>query len=179
MTLLHYKALATQIRFQKPLRLHIDKNEAKYFSYISIFPASSLRNEWDLLQLRSHIFINLNDYDNFQKSDGKADLRKKCRGRRCEFMAFLLISTWRAWNLFLNRCDKFILDQNCTTRGSITTLLRPFWCWFEIKFIPRGGIKSFGNKSCKICYMILFVFHFPSIWLVTLKQALKSNWFLV
>ena len=30
--------------------------------------------------------------------------------------------------------------------------------------------KSFGNKSCKICHMILFVFHFPAIWLVTLNK---------
>ena len=43
----------------------------------------------------------------------------------------------------------------------------------EIKFIHfwgRGGNKSFGNKSCKICRMILFVFHFPAIWLVTLNK---------
>ena len=30
--------------------------------------------------------------------------------------------------------------------------------------------KSFGNKSCKICHMILFVFHFPAVWLVTLNE---------
>ena len=40
-------------------------------------------------------------------------------------------------------------DKNWTTRGSITT---------------------FGNKSCKIRHMILFVFHFPAIWLVTLNK---------
>ena len=77
-----------------------------------------------------------------------------------------------------------ISDQNCTTRGSITTLLHPFWnCpntglgqfnYFidavlnrpEIKFIHflGGKAKSFGNKSCKICHMILFVFHLPEIW---------------
>ena len=33
-----------------------------------------------------------------------------------------------------------------------------------------GGNKSFANKSCKICHMILFVFHFPEIWLVTLNK---------
>ena len=83
-----------------------------------------------------------------------------------------------------------ILDQNCTAWGSITTLLHPFWnCpntglgqfkYFidavlsrsEIKFIHflGGKSKSFGNKSCKICHMILFVFHFPAIWLVILNK---------
>ena len=83
-----------------------------------------------------------------------------------------------------------ISDQNCTTQGSISTLLHPFWncpntgfgqfkyfidvvlSWFEIKFIHffRAKNKSFGNKSCKICHMILFVFHFPAIWLVTLNK---------
>ena len=83
-----------------------------------------------------------------------------------------------------------ISDQNCMTRGSITTLLHPFWnhpntglgqfkyfidavlSQSEIKFIHflEGKSKSFGNKSCKICHMILFVFHFPAIWLVTLNK---------
>ena len=83
-----------------------------------------------------------------------------------------------------------ILDQNCTTRGSITTLLHPFWnrpnkglgqfkyfintilSRFEIKFIHflGGKNKSFGNKSCKICHMILHVFHLPAIWSVTLNK---------
>ena len=75
-------------------------------------------------------------------------------------------------------------DENCTTRDSIITFLHPFWnrpntglgqfkyfidavlSRFEIKFIHflGGKNKSFGNKSCKIYYMILFVFHFPAIW---------------
>ena len=84
-----------------------------------------------------------------------------------------------------------ISDQNYMTRGSITTLLHPFWnhpntglgqfkysidaglSWFEIKFIHFWGRKkkkSFGNKSCKIYNMILFIFHFPEIWLVTLNK---------
>ena len=83
-----------------------------------------------------------------------------------------------------------ISDQNCTTRNSITTLLHPFWnhpntglgqfkyfidavlSWFEIKFIHfwRGKSESFGNKSSKICHTILFVFHFPAIWSVTLNK---------
>ena len=33
--------------------------------------------------------------------------------------------------------------------------------------------KSFGNKGCKICQMILFVFHFPAITLVTLSKPLN------
>ena len=140
MNLLHYKALTTQMRFQKPLRLHIDKNEAKYFSYISIFPASSLRNEWDLLQLRSHIFVNLNDYDNFQKSDGKADLRKKCRGR-------LIYGFLTDLNLASMKFDFEPLWQihswPNTTRGSITTLLQPFW------YRPNTGL---GQLKYQIFY---------------------------
>ena len=93
-----------------------------------------------------------------------------------------------AWVQF--EITSMISDQNCTTRGSITTLLHPFWNrpntglgqfkYFidavlsrsEIKFIHfwGGKSKSFGNKSCKICHMILFVFHFPAIWLVTLNK---------
>ena len=83
-----------------------------------------------------------------------------------------------------------VLDQNFTTRGSITTLLHPFWnrsntglgqfkyfidavlSWFEIKFIYffEGENNSFGNKSCRICHIILFVSHFPAIWSTTLNK---------
>ena len=98
----------------------------------------------------------------------------------------------------LNKCAAWvrfgitimISDQNCTTRGSVTTLLHSFWNYpntrldqfkysidaalsqFEIKLIHfwEGKSKSLGNKSCKICHMILFVFHFPAIWLVTLNK---------
>ena len=83
-----------------------------------------------------------------------------------------------------------ISDQNCTTRGSIATLWHSFWNYpntrlgqfkysidaalsqFEIKLIYfwEGKSKSLGNKSCKICHMILFVFHCPAIWLVTLNK---------
>ena len=73
-------------------------------------------------------------------------------------------------------------------RGSITTLLRPFWnrpntglghfkyfidaalSRFEIKFIHFFGGKSKSYKSSKICHTILFVYHFPAIWLVTLNK---------
>ena len=80
-----------------------------------------------------------------------------------------------------------ISDQNCTKQGSITTLLHPFWnhpnrglgqfkcfircsielVWNLIHHFWRGKSKSFGNKSCK---MILFVFHFLAMWLVTLNK---------
>ena len=95
------------------------------------------------------------------------------------------------WKRVRFEITSMISDQNCTTRGSIATLalLHPFWnslntglgqfkyfidavlSRFEIKFINFWGKnKSFGNKSCKICHMILFVFHFPAIWLVTLNK---------
>ena len=93
-----------------------------------------------------------------------------------------------AWVQF--EITSMISDQNCTTRGSITTLLHPFWnhpntglgkfkyfidavlSWSEMKFIHfwGGKSKSFGNKSCKIWHMILFVFHFLAMWLVTLNK---------
>ena len=78
-----------------------------------------------------------------------------------------------------------ISDQNCTTQGSITTLLHPFrnrantglgkFKYFIDAVVSRDEIefihflvkkKSFGSKSCKICHMILFVFHSPAIRLV-------------
>ena len=88
------------------------------------------------------------------------------------------------------KITSMISNQNCMTWGSITTLLHPFWnhpnsgfgqfkyfidvvlSWFEIKFIHFLGQKnkSFENKSCEICHMILFVFHFLAIWLVTLNK---------
>ena len=93
-----------------------------------------------------------------------------------------------AWFRF--EITSMISDQNLTTRGSITTLLSPLLncpntglgqfkyfinavlSWFEIEFIHFLGRKnkSFGNNSCKICHMILFVFHFPAILLVTLNK---------
>ena len=76
-----------------------------------------------------------------------------------------------------------ISDQNCTTQGSITTLLHPFWnssnkyrtwsvqifywsstelVWNQIQLFFWGKNNSFGNKSCRICHIILFVSHFPA-----------------
>ena len=81
-----------------------------------------------------------------------------------------------------------ISDQNCTTRGSVTTLLHPFWnrsntglssnillmqYWAGLKLNSSffgGKNNSFGNKSSKVCQMINFVSHFPAIWSVTLNK---------
>ena len=38
-------------------------------------------------------------------------------------------------------------------------------------FFWGGGGENFVSKSCKICHMILFVSHFPSIWAVTFKKS--------
>ena len=82
-----------------------------------------------------------------------------------------------------------ISDQNCTTRGSITTLLHPFWnrpntgldqfrysinavlSWFEIKFIHcfGGKIRVVETKVAKFVIWY-FVFYFPAIWLVSLNK---------
>ena len=59
---------------------------------------------------------------------------------------------------------------------SSNILLLQYWASLKfnssIFFFWGGGgrSKSFGNKSCKICHVILFVFHFPAIWLVTLNE---------
>ena len=81
-----------------------------------------------------------------------------------------------------------ISDQNCTTWGSITTLLHPFWncpitglgqfkyfidavlSWFEIKFMGGGGIRVLETKVAKFATWYS-VFHFPAIWLVTLNKS--------
>ena len=89
-----------------------------------------------------------------------------------------------------------ISDQNCTTWGSITTLSHPFWncpitrlgqfkyfidavlSWFEIKFMGGGENKSFGNKSCKICHMILCL-SFSCNLIGYFTKVLKSDWLFV
>ena len=53
---------------------------------------------------------------------------------------------------------------------SSNILLMQYWASLKIHPSLGGKSKSFGNKSCKICHMILFVFHFPAIWLVTLNK---------
>ena len=90
-----------------------------------------------------------------------------------------------------------ISDQNCTTRGSITTLLHPFWncpntglgqfkyfidavlSRFEIKFIHfwEGTNWSFGNKSCKknLPHDTLYL-SFSCNLIGYFKQGLKFDW---
>ena len=126
---------------------------------------------------------------------------------------FIMVMNWVEWPIWakiihvnsISKCamrvrfeiTSMISDQNCTTQGSTTTLLHPFWncpntglgrfkyfinaalSWFEIKFIHFfGGKKRFGNKSCKICHMTLFVFHFLQFDSGYFKQAWKSDWLL-
>ena len=108
---------------------------------------------------------------------------------RAEIIRLISKSNERAARVWFE-VTSMISEKNYMTRGSITTLLHPFWnhpntglgkfkyfidaamSWSEIKFIHflGGKSKSFGNKSCKICHMILFVFHFPAIWLVILDK---------
>ena len=68
-------------------------------------------------------------------------------------------------------CIHFEIAQN-TGCGKLKYFIDALLSRSEIKFIHflGGKSKSFGNKSCKICQMILFVFHFPAIWLVTLNK---------
>ena len=59
---------------------------------------------------------------------------------------------------------------------SSNILFMLYWAGLELNssifffFWGGGENKSFRNKSCKICSMILFVFHFPAIWLVILNK---------
>ena len=68
-------------------------------AYTRIFPASSLvhtktskNSETDgtCFSNEARFLTNFNEYENFKKSDDKADLRKKCKGKHYEFMAFFL-----------------------------------------------------------------------------------------
>ena len=47
-----------------------------------------------------------------------------------------------------------------------------FWAGLKLNssIFGWGKNKSFGNKSCKIRYMIFSVFHFPTIGFVTLNK---------
>ena len=55
---------------------------------------------------------------------------------------------------------------------SSNILLMQYWAGLKLNssIFGWGKSKSFANKSCKICHMILFVFHFPAIWSVTLNK---------
>ena len=62
---------------------------------------------------------------------------------------------------------------------SSNILLMQYWAGLRLNSsIFLGGKKRFGNKSCKICHMILFVFHFLQFDSGYFKQALKSDWLL-
>ena len=67
---------------------------------------------------------------------------------------------------------KSIWNRPNTRLGQFKYFIDAVLSRLEIKFIHfwRGRNKSFGNRSCKICRMILFVFYFPAISLITLKK---------
>ena len=50
--------------------------------------------------------------------------------------------------------------------------LMQYWAGLKLNSSLFWGEKnnSFGNKGSKICHMILFISHFPVIWLVTLNK---------
>ena len=66
----------------------------------------------------------------------------------------------------------YYIHFEITGLGKFKYFIDAVLSWSEMKFIHflGGKSKSFGNKSCKICQVILFVFHFPAIWLVTLNK---------
>ena len=81
-------------------------------------------------------------------------------------------------------------DKNWTTQGSITTFLYPFeiaqiqdlvssnillmqyWAGLKLNssIFETEKIRVLETKVAKTRHMILFVFHFPAIWLVTLNK---------
>ena len=67
-----------------------------------------------------------------------------------------------------------IVIEDTTTPCSLfnansVRLVLEFWTSGIIHFWAKRN-TSFGNKSCKICHMTHFVFHFPATWLVTLNK---------
>ena len=66
----------------------------------------------------------------------------------------------------------YYIHFEITGLGKFKYFIDAVLSWSEMKFIHflGGKSKSFGNKSCKICHVILFVSHFPAIWLVTLNK---------
>ena len=88
---------------------------------------------------------------------------------------------WTEWSAILAEITSMILDQNCTTWGSITTLLHPFWncpntglgqflyfidtvlSRFEIKLIHLGGGVGKIKKLQNLPHDTLCL----SIWLVS------------
>ena len=84
----------------------------------------------------------------------KYDFGRKLHGTR--FNYYLLQPFWNRPNTGLGQFKYFI--------DGVLAGLKLNWSIFW------GKKKSFGNKSCKICYMIHFVFYFPAIWWVTLNK---------
>ena len=66
----------------------------------------------------------------------------------------------------------YYIHFEITGLGKFKYFIDAVLSWSEMKFIHFFGwkSKSFGNKSCKICHVILFVSHFPAIGLVTLNE---------
>ena len=90
---------------------------------------------------------------------------------RFEITSMISDQNYTTWVQLPLYCIHFEIAQN-TGRGKLKYFIDVVLSQSEIKFIHflGGKSKSFGNKSCKICHMILFVFHFPAIWLVTLNK---------
>ena len=65
-------------------------------------------------------------------------------------------------------CIHFEIAQIQDLVSSKISLMQ-YWASLKLNSSIFGGEKnkSFGNKGCRICHMILFVFHFPAIRLVT------------
>ena len=97
---------------------------------------------------------------------------------------------WTEWSAILAEITSMILEQNCTTWGSITTLLHPFWncpntelgqflyfidtvlSRFEIKLIHLGGGGGENKKVAKFATWYTLSFNLIGFF----KQALKSDW---
>ena len=120
--------------------------------------------------------------------------------KKFHFKTFIHNGNWTEWSAIWAwvrfEITSTISDQNCTTRGSITTfnyihfqiaqiqdlvrsniLLMQYYAGLKLNssifffWGGGGGGKNFLSKSFKICHMILFVSHFPAIWVVTFKKS--------
>ena len=139
-------------------------------------------------------YVSLGNISNTRKSvSSEKWLKSKC------FYSFSIFrqggpvnnGNWTEWSTVWAGIVRVIWNHkygfrpNCTTGGQLPFLLYPFWnCsnnglaqfrYFIDAVLSRFEITFIlffwgGNKSFKICHMILFVFHFPAIWLVTLNK---------
>ena len=92
-----------------------------------------------------------------RKFDLKSQVWSQTKIARHEVQLQLLHPFWNSPNTGVGQV-KYFIDADLS-RSEINFI--HFW---------GGKSKSFGNKCCKICQMILFVFHFPAIWSVTLNK---------